>query len=300
MAAAAIGRTLAAAIGRTLALAPALLLCAGAVSAQSLPRKVWNDVRWAAEDAFFLTTSPVRADAGDWKTVGWVALATGAAFVVDDEVDRWIARNPSSLPLEVIDPFTEGHDTKLVDLGSGALMVQASGVLYLAGVVFDSQDLRDAGIGCAVAEKMQSAVRHGVYKLVARERPLTADGDPFLIGVPGGDWEKHSFFGGHGANIMTCAAFWTERFDLSYAEPLIMGAALGVNIGRVVDRRHWLSDALVGAVFGYAMGKGMADRQRGRVGERAGSHEASERSPWSGLYADRIGDAFVLGWKASF
>lgn len=279
-----------------------LVLCAGQASAQSLPRKVWNDVRWAVEDGFFLATSPVRGDGSDWRTVGWVALSTGAALVLDDEFDRWILDNPSSFALDPIDPFTEGHDWKLVDLGSGSLMVQTSGVLYLAGLLFDSQDLRDAGIGCAVAEKMQSAVRHGVYNLVSRERPLTADGDQYRISVPGGDWEQHSFFGGHGANIMTCATFWTRRFDLSYAEPVIMGIALGVNIGRVVDRRHWLSDAVVGAVFGYAMGKGMADRQLGRARDRAARSDGGDAgaSPLSGLYMDRMGDAFVLGWRASF
>jgi hypothetical protein len=276
-----------------------LVLCAAQASAQSLPRKVWNDVRWAGEDAFFTVTGPVRGDAGDWKTVGWLALSTAGALLLDDEVDRWIVDDRSFL-LDMMEPFTEDADVKLVDLGSGTLLVKASGVFYLAGLVFDSQDLRDAGMGCAVAEKVQSAIRHGVYNAVSRERPATAEGDPFLWDVPGGDWEQHSFFGGHGANIVTCAAFWTRRFDLSYAEPVIMGIALGVNFGRVIDRRHWLSDAIVGGAFGWAMGKGMADRQLARRRERSAEPGEPERDLLSGLYVDRIGDAYVLGWRASF
>jgi hypothetical protein len=276
------------------------LLASGFASAvaQSLPRKVWNDVRWAAEDVFYVVTSPVHADASDWKTTGWVALAAAAALVVDDEVDRWITENPSSFALDVVDPFTEDHHTQLYDLGSGSLMVQISGALYLAGLVFDSQGLRDAGMGCAVAEKTQSAIRHGVYKAVSRRRPESANGDPFLISVPGGDWDHHSFFGGHGANAMTCASFWTRRFDLSYAEPVILGAAIGVNIGRVADRKHWLSDAVVGAVFGYAMGKGMADRQRGRAAERETGPAGS--APFERLYVDKRGEAVIVGWRTTF
>jgi hypothetical protein len=275
------------------------LTTVASTAAQSLPRKVWNDVRWAAEDAFFIVTSPIHADGSDWKTTGFVALATAAALVVDDEVDRWITEHPSSFALDVIDPFTEDHDTQLYDLGSGSLMVQISGVLYLAGLVFDSQGLRDAGIGCAVAEKTQSAIRHGVYKAVSRRRPESANGDPFMISVPGGDWDDHSFFGGHGANAMTCAAFWTRRFDLSIAEPLILGAAVGVNVGRVVDRKHWLSDAVVGAVFGYAMGKGMADRQRGRARARSAAENGAP-SPFEGLYVDKRGSSLLVGWRRAF
>jgi membrane-associated phospholipid phosphatase len=290
-------------VWRTAAPTLLVLLCAGQAAAQSLPRKVWNDVRWAAEDAFFTVTSPVRGDASGWKTVGWLTLGSGAALVVDDEVDRWIVENPASFVLDVVmEPFTEDAEVKLVDLGSGTLLVKVSGVFYLAGLILDSQDLRDAGMGCAVAEKVQSAIRHGVYDAISRERPLTADGDQYLWDIPGGDWEQHSFFGGHGANIMTCATFWTRRFDLSYAEPVIMGIALGVNFGRVVDRRHWLSDAIIGGAFGYAMGKAMADRQLSRRRERSADSPGEDRDGGllSGLYVDRMGGAYILGWRASF
>lgn len=290
-------------MGRVAVLTTALLLCAEAASAQSLPRKVWNDIRWAAEDAFFTITSPARGDASDWKTTGLIALASGVALVVDDEVDRWIVDNRSSFVLDVVmAQFTEDADVQFVDLGSGTLLVNASGVLYLAGLILDSQDLRDAGMGCAVAEKLQSAIRHGVYDAISRERPLTAGGDQYRWGIPGGDWEQHSFFGGHGANIMTCASFWTRRFDLSYAEPVIMAIALGVNFGRVVDRRHWLSDAIVGGAFGYAMGKAMADRQLGRRRERSADRPGDDPGDrlLSGLYLDRVDGAYVLGWHWRF
>ena len=65
-------------IRRSAVLSYLVLLTAGPAAAQSLPEKVWNDVRWAAEDAFFLVTSPVRGDASGWKTAGWLALAWAA------------------------------------------------------------------------------------------------------------------------------------------------------------------------------------------------------------------------------
>jgi len=275
----------------------ALLPSAGPSSAQSLPEKVWNDLRWAAEDAFFLATSPLHGSSSDWRAAGWITAATGASLLIDEPLDDWIVDNGSAFVIEPVHPFTEGHDARLEELGSGSLMVQVAGVMYLAGLVFDSQDLRDAGIGCAAAEKTQSAIRHGVYKVVSRRRPESADGDPFMVSVPGGDWKDHSFFGGHGANIMTCAAFWTRRFDLGYAEPVIMGLAIGVGAGRVVDRKHWLSDALVGGVVGYVIGKTFADRQRGRVDGRRGEDVGSAGPPLGGLFVAKDGERVLLGMR---
>jgi hypothetical protein len=186
----------------------------------------------------------------------------------------------------------------LEELGSGSRITQASAAIYLVGLVAGSKDLRDAGIGCVVSEKLQSSLRHGVYRLVARRRPLTAEGDPYILSVPGGGWDDHSFFGGHGANIMTCAAFFAERFELGVAEPVLLGAALGVGLARVADRRHWLSDAVVGTAFGYAIGKAFADRQRARERERAGTAEPD--GGLGGAYIDHQDGRLVVGWRRRF
>ena len=286
--------------GRVAGALPALLLLlgAGGASAQSVPRKVYDDVRWALSDALFVLISPVYSDGRDWATVGLLAGATGLSALYDDELDAWIADHPESAPMELLRPFREESNWKLEELGSGSRITQASAALYLAGLVAGSDDLRDAGVGCMVSEKLQSSLRHGVYRLVSRRRPLTADGDPYMLSVPGGGWEDHSFFGGHGANIMTCAAFLAERFELGIAEPVLLGAALGVGLARVADRRHWISDAVVGTAFGYALGKAFADRQRARERERAGTAEP-EGGP-GGAYIDHVDGRLLVGWRRRF
>jgi hypothetical protein len=203
--------------------------------------------------------------------------------------------------LDPVEPFQEGSRAKLVDLGSGTLMTRIGGALWLVGLVSGSEGLRDAGIGCAASEKTQSTIRHGVYKLVSRRRPLTEEGepDPWDFDVPGGDWEHHSFFGGHGANIMTCASFINHRFHLGYVEPAIMALAVGDNIGRVVDRRHWASDAFVGAAVGFAIGKAFADRQLERRRDRDDA-KADENRPSGGLDVETKDGVVYLGWKQWF
>lgn len=275
-----------------------VLLGAGGASAQSMPRQIYDDVRWALSDALFVLISPAYSDRRDWATVGLVAGATGLSALYDDELDAWIADHPQSAPMELLGPFREENDWRLEELGSGSRITQASAALYLAGLVAGSEDLRDAGIGCIVSEKLQSSLRHGVYRIVSRRRPLTAEGDPYILSVPGGGWEDHSFFGGHGANIMTCAAFLAERFELGVAEPVLLGAALGVGLARVADRRHWLSDAVVGTAFGYAIGKAFADRQRARGGERTG--KAEPEAGLGGAYIDHVDGKLQIGWRRRF
>jgi membrane-associated phospholipid phosphatase len=70
----------------------------------------------------------------------------------------------------------------------------------------------------------------------------------------------HSFPGGHAANIMSCASFWSRRFQLSVAEPLLYLAALGVGWGRTFEGAHWSSDTFIGQAYGWSVGQGIAER----------------------------------------
>jgi membrane-associated phospholipid phosphatase len=111
-------------------------------------------------------------------------------------------------------------------------------------------------------------VRAVVFLFVQRDRPRLSPDDPFNIRFGGTrDWNKHSFVSGHIANSMGCASFLAHRFDLHLAEPLLYGYVTAIGAGRVVDGRHWLSDTVVGALFGYVVGRTISGRMLAR--ERA-------------------------------
>jgi len=262
-------------------------------SAQSLPGKVFDDFRYGVSDILHVFTFPLRLDGRGALMLGTVGAASGAALLLDDELDRWILAHPYSLPMDVIQPFRVHDSPSLENLGNGAYILAFSGGLYLLGLVFDSRDLRDAGIGCGLTEKAQSMMRGGVFRVVARHRPMVAKGDQYLFDVPGGDWYMRSFFGGHAANIMTCVSFVNHRFDLSVAEPVLMGIAVGVGVGRIADRAHWLSDTIVGAAIGFFMGRAVAHRQLERGTER-------ETRDNGGFFAAHDGTRLMLGWRVRF
>jgi membrane-associated phospholipid phosphatase len=296
-----------------------LAIGAGPTSGQSLPETVFNDFKYGISDILAIWTSPFRGSGRDYAIAGATAGAFGLTLLVDDDVGRWIRDHPEAGVLEVLNPFREKDGSPhLVDLGSGYRLVQLGGATYLIGLIAGSEDLRSAGIGCIAAEKSNGIPRRYIYKAVSRERPLykvttPVDttyrlGDPYDIDFPGddSDWHDNSFFGGHGANIMACASFLNHRFDLGYAEPLIWTVAAGVNLGRMADQRHWASDALVGAVVGFAMGKYVAERQLERARERgapANGEAEAESGPslLDGLFVDRdaVGRTRI-GWQRSF
>ncbi|MGH7507370.1 MAG: phosphatase PAP2 family protein [Longimicrobiales bacterium] len=293
---------------------------AAPAASQSLPETVFNDFRYGVSDILAVWTSPFRGSARDYATAGVAIGAVGLTALVDDDIGRWIRDHPEAGVLEVLKPFRERDSKpKLVDLGAGNSLVQVGGGLYLIGLIAGSQNLRDAGIGCIAAEKSNGIPRHYIYKGVHRERPLyevatptdTTErlGDAYDIEFPGDDedWFDNSFFGGHGANIMACTSFLNHRFDLGYAEPLLWTVAIGVNLGRMADQRHWATDTLIGATVGFAIGKYVAERSLDRAAERNadanGEEGPDEAGPslLEGVFIDRdAAGRTLIGWKRSF
>jgi membrane-associated phospholipid phosphatase len=237
-----------------------LTLCPVMLSAQASLDDVGDDLRNAGHDVLRVWAAPFHADADDLPYIGLAGAAVLGSALLDRPVQEFIRAGPAAR--RVMAPFIA--PSPLVKLGSLGNLTILSGVLYIAGVAADKRDLRDAGMGCLAGGWSNSIARHGVYALVSRTRP-SATRDPFELDLPGGDWDHRSFFGGHGSNIMTCAAVWSERFDLGLGEPVLYVAATGIAFGRTVDGAHWTSDTVAGLIVGYAIGKLVADRQKQRI-----------------------------------
>ena len=276
--------------------------------AQRTFRTLGDDVRHAVGDAFGVWASPLRANGRDWITAGAVVGAGAAISPYDDDVDRWFLAHPNSAIAKFGEPFTQDYDGyKWADLPTGKRILKINGILYATGFVFDQSGLRDAGMGCLVAQQSNGVVRQLMYASIKRdrpsERPTSTEGDQYEIGVPGGRWEQHSFFGGHVANAAACAGFLSERFKLGPVEPLLLGWVAAVTAGRTVDRAHWTSDNLIGGVFGYAVGRVVARRQleRKAARERADRGEAmAEPESRHEMIIGNDGTRSYVGWELRF
>src|SRR5918998_592170 len=128
-------------------------------------------------------------------TAGALALT----FLLDEPLDRWIARDSASVLHRGLRPLREDFSPEWIgDLGTGRILNPINGALYVAGFVADNPKLRDAGMGCFATQQASSLARHlVVYRLLPRTRPSDAGGDAFrwrVNGRPWKDtpWEEHS------------------------------------------------------------------------------------------------------------
>ena len=286
---------------RIITIVTAILCVARSADAQRTFKSIGKDLEIGVRDILYVWASPLHADRDDWATFAASVALVGATSLLDDDVDRAMTRHPRSAIMRGLEPFREKHDTELFNLGSGKRLQPISGVLYLLGFAFDSRALRDAGIGCASTQQANILVHHGSYALIARERPLTANGDQYDITLGAGPWRRHSFYGGHAGNIMGCVTYWNERFRLGPAEPVLYLLAVGVGLGRVADQRHWFSDTVTGMLIGHAFGRVIARRARARAAGAPGQAMGPLGGDLHMGSASSSGDpTFVIGWRRAF
>lgn len=252
----------------------ALLVLAGLVSphlvahAQVTVRTTGHELGDMFEDVGHLLRSPLRADQKDWMGLALTGAGFAALLVLDKPVDDWVVRRPTEPGLRVLAPFREETGV-LSRLVTAKQLVPLSTALVIAGAVTDRRGLREAGWGCISGWGVSNIVRYATYAIVSRDRPSAADGEPLAFAVPGGGWNQHAFPAGHAMNAFACASFWSARFDLSAAEPVLYAGATLSALSRIADRRHWSSDTFVGIVGGIALGHTIARRYERRESDRA-------------------------------
>ena len=259
----------------------ALFALAHPLRAQSVGNMLRDDFQNAGKDILGVWASPFNADAKDWATFAGAMGLFGVTMLADDAVSDWAIRNDSAGNFKAISDLRRGGV-----LFTGKYVVPPVAAAYIAGIVFKNQDLRDFVMGCAASWLAQSPPRRELAKIFGRARPDTTKNDPnttiprdpqiWEIGYQD-RWEMRSFPGGHLANVMGCATFWSQRFNLGVAEPLLYGVAAAVGVGRMADGAHWFSDQVIGAILGYAIGNEIARRQL--VRQNPGGTPAMNLSP---------------------
>jgi membrane-associated phospholipid phosphatase len=289
----------------------------GAIEAQSIPKAFVSDLKHGVLDMFAVWTSPFRGDARDYLSAGIIAGGFGLAVLADEPIQEWLRTHQHVGILEPVAPFRDGHPSKLRNAGSAPWVAKGGLAIWTVGLISGQSGIRDAGMGCLASTEANSIPRGQiVYRLVSRERPTVEEvvgtdtilrpGDPHKVRFPGTDsWFDNSFFGGHGANILSCVSFLNHRFHLGLVEPALWLVGAAVTVGRMADERHWFSDAAAGAVFGIAIGKYVAQRSLQRRDKRDAARAGTDTSSsaqsgkWTdNLYLSKRGNSVVFGFTA--
>jgi PAP2 superfamily protein len=278
------------------------LTLAASGSAQVTLKTTGQEFGYSLSDVLHIWTSPVRAQPRDWIAAIGVAAGAVALLPEDDQIDSWIVRHPNAAIVRAVSPFGEDHP-ELGDLSTDRRLIPISAVLIASGMASDNRKLREAGWGCLSAWQASSSIRALMYATVSRERPSLNNGDQYAIKTPGGNWDYHSFFGGHAANAWACTTFWNSRFHMGLLEPVLYAAAAGITFSRMTDRRHWASDTWIGITAGYAMGRSVAARYARRESKRE-QKKAAEPIRAALLDGLRLspasGGGLAIGWSGTF
>jgi hypothetical protein len=204
---------------------------------QSPERRLPHDL---LQDQKAIWTSPAHIKKHDVK---WLVpfVAATAGLIVSDSHNSGVLGGSDN------DDLSLSHGVANAGV---SIMAGAFGVSYLIGHLRHNSHAVETGVlgGAALAD---SALVANLMKLATnRRRPDSpgADGDFWSGGK--------SFPSGHSIMSWTAASVVSERYP---NRPLVrLGAysvAAAVSLTRVTGKNHYPSDVVVGAVFGYLIGR---------------------------------------------
>ena len=243
------------------------------------------DFENAVKDILFIWTSPARMRLTDVPSLLLLSHGVVLAGRLDADIQKLVADHRGSIPVRAVAPFEEPAFGNL--FGRSLLLQPISLLLYTGGLLFEEEALREAGIGCSAATFSNTIARHVIARVGGRLRPRYATTPYEIQFMSGKEWERRSFPNGHGSNAMTCASFWNHRFDLGMLEPVLYAMAGAVGFARITAEAHWASDTVFGLVFGFVIGRTVAERFEDReVDELQSLQSGAARLP-----------ALRIGWS---
>jgi membrane-associated phospholipid phosphatase len=240
------------------------------------PRKTFREsFRTFAADGRYLVTFPSRVNArGAWLTAG-VGVATALAMRRDAEVRDEVLESDSLATGRIARKWEPLGRSEVEAAGLGALYLIARGagrerLVSTTATAFESY----------LWAMIMTSVAKGTF---GRERPGRGSGN-------GEFFARDSIFpSGHTARSFAMAAVFADRGGRRAAFIAYPAAAL-IGLSTVQEDRHWISDVVAGAGFGFAIGKGIAVRHRdsGRGGTGGTARAALQIVPRPGGAAVRI------------
>lgn len=217
--------------------------------------------RRVGRDARYVYTRPLHLDKSGWAKVGWTLGATGATYLIRDEVREAAQRNRS-----------EGLDRTLSaarTMGKGWSVGAAALGFTIAGARLDSGYHKETAL--LLAESMVYALPIAAVsgRVLATERPFKGDSVEFLQG------EGHSVSGD-----ATIAASMLSPIIDRHLRPdpddtpgarrwkrfgtwALYGTAGLVALQRINTDRHYLPDVVLGYANGLTIGRLVVDSARG-------------------------------------
>ncbi len=232
---------------------------AGEASSQGLPRYRSNFLKDEGE----MWTAPRKWDGKGWFLFG-ATLAAAGVLIANDEAIYGQFKD-----FQNAHAWVDHASPAFTLLGDWGIDCGVAGVFVLGGVLARDRLARDTGLMAWEALLHTGLLVQVVKHLAGRQRP-SVDGSDAWHG-PQGFFKRYqdgfsnydSFFSGHTVSAWSLATVIAENYrHRSWVPPLCYGLAALAGLSRLTEDAHWLSDVLVGAVVGYAVGRMVVRNQR--------------------------------------
>ena len=177
---------------------------------------------------------------------GWQGAAAlgavGALLLVDNGTTQLVATHHSALGDGLAGGFRR--------MGQPEVFATAALGTWAVGLASGSQQLQGAGMRMTASVGLAGLTTHGLKFLLGRARPNADDADDFRLLGPG-----RSMPSGHTTVAFALAASAADEIRNPVATVLLYGAAAGAGMSRMYDRKHWMSDVVLGAAIGITSAK---------------------------------------------
>ena len=191
-----------------------------------------------ATDQQQLWTSPIRLRMKDLKWIAPLAGATAGLIASDS----WLAKQ---VP-DTAAPLRRSRDVSNYTLYS---MAAVAGGSFLLGQVKSDDRLLEAGLLSGEAAINSTAVAFLLKTITQRPRPLKTDGEGAFF--RGGA----SFPSEQSAAAWSIASVWAHEYPGKLSQILAYGTASAVTMTRVTSKQHFASDAVIGGLLGWYLGR---------------------------------------------
>ena len=194
--------------------------------------------------------SPIK-----WKTKQWIGFTafTGLSYALytqDLKIRNYVQDNKT----ETTDMLSENI---FEPVGSGLYTMSGFALLGLHGLVFDNNRSYNTALLGVKTYLITGLVVSVPKLLINRHRPYHDDvANPSIFDGPFKGEFFRAYPSGHTTSAFAMATIIASEYNDNIIIPITVYSLASLSgLSRINDDKHWATDVLGGAVFGFAMGK---------------------------------------------
>ena len=204
-----------------------------------------NDIHLCITNTAAIVTEPLHFSWQQWLIASGVIGGTMLSFLADNHVKNYAKSHRLSKEKYLLDAWQIYGSPYMLAVGAG---------LYIAGIGFSKPLLQETGREALFAMVTAEAITL-TLKIIFGRLPPSGNNSPKDFNFFEFHRSAWAFPSGHTTIAFAIFLEKSERISNPYITIVLYTTAFMVGLERVYNRKHWFSDAIMGAAVGTAIGK---------------------------------------------